>query len=142
MVAITLIGEKQAREGNAFFFMGPLTECRDCKLKGVCFNLEEGRQYIITAVRTVHHECKVHEEGVRIVEVEKQPIKATVPVRAALEGHTVNWDDKGCINIGCPKHAQCVPKGIKVNLKYKVLKVLGTIECPDGQYFKEVLLEL
>jgi len=56
MVAITLVGEKQAREGQMFVFVGPLTECRDCKLKTVCFNLEEGRTYVIKSVRTVHHD--------------------------------------------------------------------------------------
>jgi hypothetical protein len=142
MVTITLIGEKLAKEGNVFYYMGPLTECRECRLKTVCFSLEEGRLYAISSVRQVHHDCKVHEEGVRIVEVEKQPIRASVPMRAALEGHTISYEDKACLNIGCPKYAVCMPKGTKPNLKYRILKVVGNVDCPDGQYLKEVFLEI
>ena len=66
MVIITLIGEHLAKEGEEFVYRGPLTECRDCKLKGVCFNLDAGGLYRIRSVRPVHHECRIHEEGVRV----------------------------------------------------------------------------
>ena len=142
MVAVTLIGEKQAKEGRMFLFVGPLTECRDCKLKTVCFNLEEGRTYIITSVRNVHHDCRVHEGGVRVVEVEKAPIRTAVPPRNALEGTTLNWEDKSCLNVGCHHYHLCGPKGMKPGEKYRVVKVIGYIECPDSQQLKEVMLDI
>jgi len=142
MVAITLIGEKQAKEGQMFVFMGPLTECRDCRLKQVCFNLEEGRTYTVKLVRSVHHECKIHEGGARVVEVEKSPIRATLPTRAALEGTSVNWEEKGCQNIGCSHFGVCSPKGMKGGEKYRIVKVVGYTDCPDGQTLKEVMLDL
>jgi hypothetical protein len=142
MVAVTLVGEKQAKEGRTFVFLGPLGECRDCKLKTVCFNLEEGRTYTIMAVRNVHHDCKIHESGVRVVEVEKAPIRAAVFTRNALEGTSVVWEQKDCINIGCPNFYLCGPRGIKAGEKYRVVKVLGILDCPDGVPLKEVLLEI
>jgi hypothetical protein len=142
MVAVTLVGEKQAKEGRTFVFLGPLGECRDCRLKTVCFNLEEGRTYAITAVRNVHHDCKIHESGVRVVEVEKAPIRASVYPRNALEGTTVVWEQKDCPNIGCPNFLLCGPRGMKPGEKYRVVKVLGFLECPDGVQLKEVMLEI
>ncbi len=58
MVVITLIGEHQAKEGEQFVYRGPLTECRECKLKAVCFNLDPGSMYRIKKIRDVHHECR------------------------------------------------------------------------------------
>lgn len=141
MVAITLVGEKQAREGQMFVFVGPLTECRDCRLKTVCFNLEEGRTYTIRSVRTVHHDCKIHEGGVRVVEVEKAPIRTTIPTRAALEGTTYSWQGKECQNLGCAHYILCTPKGMKAQEKYRVVKVFGYVDCPDGETLKEVVLD-
>jgi uncharacterized protein (UPF0179 family) len=142
MVAVTLVGEKQAKEGRTFVFLGPLGECRDCRLKTVCFNLEEGRTYTITAVRNVHHDCKIHESGVRVVEVEKAPIRASVYPRNALEGTSVVWEQKDCPNIGCQHFLLCGPRGMKAGEKYRVVKVLGLLECPDGVQLKEVMLEI
>ncbi|PJB22268.1 MAG: hypothetical protein CO114_00925, partial [Euryarchaeota archaeon CG_4_9_14_3_um_filter_38_12] len=71
MVLVTLVGEKIAKKDNEFIYIGSLPECRGCKLKTVCFNLDEGRRYKITNIRDIHHDCKIHEGGVRIVEVEK-----------------------------------------------------------------------
>ena len=142
MVAVTLIGEKLAKEGRTFLFLGPLTECRDCKLKTVCFNLEEGRTYTITSVRNVHHDCRVHEGGVRVVEVEKAPIRTTTHMRNALEGTSLVWEDKACLNVGCQHFLLCGPKGMKPGEKYRVVKVIGYVDCPDGQQLKEVMLDI
>ncbi|MBM4249419.1 MAG: UPF0179 family protein [Euryarchaeota archaeon] len=142
MVTVTLVGETQAKEGLMFVFVGPLTECRDCRLKAVCFNLEEGRTYVIKAVRAVHHDCKVHEGGVRVVEVEKSPIRTTVPSRAALEGTTYTWQGKECQNLGCAHYLRCTPRGMKAGERYRIVKVAGYVECPDGESLKEVVLDI
>ncbi len=142
MVTVTLVGETQAKEGQMFVFVGPLTECRDCRLKTVCFNLQEGRTYIIKSVRTIHHDCKVHEGGVRVVEVEKAPIRTTIPARAALEGTTYAWQGKECQNLGCSRYILCTPKGMKAAEKYRVVKVVGYVDCPDGEVLKEVVLDI
>lgn len=140
MVTITLIGEHQAKEGDRFVYRGPLTECRDCKLKAVCFNLDVGATYRITAIRDVKHECKIHEEGVRVVEVEKMPLRCAVGQKFALEGSTVAVEEIRCRNIGCERYRLCHPLGMERNAKHRVQSVKGEVDCPEG--FRLVEVEL
>ncbi|MEM4729416.1 MAG: UPF0179 family protein [Thermoplasmata archaeon] len=141
MVAVTLIGERLAREGSVFVFVGPLPECRECRLKTVCFNLEEGRSYIIKSVRSVRHDCRVHDGGVRVVEVEREPIRAAVPPHQALEGTSLVWEERGCDNLGCGYRRLCFPRAARVGERYRVVRVTGFIECPDGRQLKEAALD-
>lgn len=140
MVTITLIGEHQAKEGEQFVYMGPLTECRDCKLKAVCFNLDVGNAYKITVIRDVHHECKIHEEGVRVVEVEKIPMRCAVGQKYAMEGSLITLEDPRCKNLACEKYRLCRPPGLEHGTKYKVTVVKGEVECPEGNKLVEVEL--
>ena len=47
MVLVTLIGKKLAKVGNEFVYLGITQKCRNCRLKTVCSNLQEGRTYKI-----------------------------------------------------------------------------------------------
>jgi uncharacterized protein (UPF0179 family) len=140
MVLVTLVGEQLAKKDNDFIYMGSLSECKDCKLKNVCFNLEEGCRYKITNIRDVRHDCKIHEGGVRIVEVEKTPLPATVESKKAIEGETITMGPN-CANIGCEFYNLCVPPGVKSGMKLKISKIKGDIKCPEEKKLKEVLLE-
>ncbi len=140
MVLVTLVGEQLAKKDNSFIYMGSLSECKDCKLKNVCFNLEEGCRYKITNVRDVRHDCKIHEGGVRIVEVEKTPLPAAVEAKKAVEGETISINPD-CKNIGCEFYFLCCPVGIKPGMKFRISKVKDDISCPEKKKLKEVLLE-
>jgi uncharacterized protein (UPF0179 family) len=74
MPLVTLIGEKLAKNEAEFIYIGPNNECRNCKLKTVCFNLKIGRKYKITNIRDKRHNCNVHEGTVAVVEVQEMPI--------------------------------------------------------------------
>ncbi len=141
MVVITLIGEHQAREGEEFVYLGPLTECRDCKLKAVCFNLEAGGLYRIRNVREVRHDCRIHEEGVRVVEVEKEPVHCALGQKYALEGSTITFEDIRCRTLGCEHYRTCHPLGVERNMKFRVRDVNKEIACPEGRRLIEVVLE-
>ncbi|OPY32505.1 MAG: hypothetical protein A4E32_01087 [Methanomassiliicoccales archaeon PtaU1.Bin124] len=141
MVIITLIGERQAREGAKFVYRGPQTECRECKLKAVCFNLDAGGQYRIKVKRDVRHECKIHEDGVRVVEVERIPRTVAVNKKAAQEGSTITLEEIRCRNLGCTKYRLCHPFGLEKGMKGKITKVSGDLECPEGMKLVEVVLE-
>ncbi|MFQ6060497.1 MAG: UPF0179 family protein, partial [Thermoplasmata archaeon] len=106
---ITLIGERQVREGNEFIYHGPLTNCRECRLKSVCFNLEEGRRYRIKGIRGVRHECKIHEDGVQVVEVESVPLSIALSGKSAIEGSTVLLEFPECHEISCKEYSICHP---------------------------------
>ena len=70
MPLVTLIGEKLAKKDEEFIYIGPNNECRNCKLKTVCFNLKPGRKYRITNIRDKRHNCNVHEGTAAVVEVQ------------------------------------------------------------------------
>jgi len=133
MVLITLIGETQARIGNRFYFVGPLTECKECRLRGVCFNLEPGSLYEVVALRDTLHDCPMHEGSVRVVEVEKKPTLASVLRKYAIDGNTITFESRRCDNLGCENRMYCIPMCIKDGTKLRITDVLGDIECPIGE---------
>ena len=132
MVFITLVGEEQAKVGNRFYFMGPQTDCKECRLRGVCFNLEPGRQYEITSLRDTKHDCEVHEGGVRVVEVEKKPTLACVSKKLAIEGSLITFEDSDCARMGCEHWQHCHPVGMKAGDKLTVTDMVGKVDCPEG----------
>ncbi len=141
MAIVTLIGENLAKKGMEFTFLGPLTECRDCKLRNACFNLDVGRKYRIKALRDTTHECKIHEGKVRAVEVEKIPTEAAIPSKMAVEGTSIRYTPEKCLNVGCKYYGLCNPMGLKEGSKYRIVKIKGDIKCPEGKELKSVLFE-
>jgi uncharacterized protein (UPF0179 family) len=139
-MVVTLVGETQAKVGTTFIFRGPIPECRDCNRKTVCFNLEEGTHYEIIGVREKHHECKVHERGVRVVELKKAPIKTTLDSKYAIEGSTVTIEKDECVHIGCESRRICFSIGPNSKKKYKVIKVIEDVNCPEGRNLQAVLI--
>ena len=142
MVLVTVVGKLQCKEGFEFVFGGPLAECRDCKVRNVCFHLEENRRYRVKGVREVRHDCKIHEDGVRVVEVEKVPIRAAIPSKVALEGAMLTYEDTECRNLGCENYDLCRPRGTVDGMRFKILKIEhDKVECPEGNVLRAVLLE-
>ncbi|MDH4123851.1 MAG: UPF0179 family protein [Thermoplasmata archaeon] len=140
MATITLIGELLAKKGETFVYLGPLSECRDCKLKTVCFNLDVGKWYTISSVREIHHDCKIHENGVRVVEAEPVGIPASVLSRYAIEGISISFEPNRCSYFSCENYRLCNPIGINSGGKYQVTTVFNEIECKNGQPMKKVFL--
>jgi uncharacterized protein (UPF0179 family) len=141
MANVTLVGEKHAKKGNKFVYRGPLSECRECKVKTVCFNLEEGRQYEIKEVRQMHHQCKIHESGVRAVEYEKLPIEYAITSDGAIDKARITIEGPElCPNRGCEHYRFCFPLGIKTGSQYEINEVKSTINCSEGKKLKIVML--
>ena len=88
MPLVTLIGEKLAREDAEFCYIGPNNECRNCKLKTVCFNLKLGRHYKITKVRDKRHVCNVHEGTAVVVELQELPILTTIDKKLSEQSNS------------------------------------------------------
>ncbi len=138
---ITVIGDRQAKVGGRFIYLGPLTECKECKLKGVCFNLDAGALYRIVEVRDVKHDCKVHEDGVRVVKVEKERMEGVVPKKGAMEGSTVTWEVIKCDRLGCQHYRLCHPLGIDKGHKARISRITGDLECAEGKKLVRVAFE-
>ena len=139
MPLVTLIGEKLAKVDNIFTYLGPNNECRNCKLKTVCFNLKVGRNYKITNIRDKKHNCNVHEGTAVVVEVEKQPIITAID-KKHTEGSKTKIENNDCDNIGCKNYDLC-----KIDLQkdknYVIKKIHGDIECPIGKNLQKVEIE-
>jgi hypothetical protein len=141
MVLVTVVGEQQCRIGFEFVFGGPLADCRECKVKNVCFHLEPNRHYKVTEIRDVHHDCLIHEGGVRVVEVEKLPTKGALPKSAAVEGSMITFDETNCERLGCANYRLCRPWGAIGGMRFKIAQVDEEIECPRGRGLRAVLLD-
>ncbi|UCE90825.1 MAG: UPF0179 family protein [Methanobacteriota archaeon] len=142
MVLVTVVGKLQCKEGFEFVFGGPLAECRDCKVRNVCFHLEENRRYRVKNLRDVRHDCRIHEDGVRVVEVEKVSFPAAVPSKVALEGAMLTFEDMECPNLGCPNYDLCRPRGALNGMRFKILSVEGgKVDCEEGRALKTVVME-
>jgi len=138
---ITLIGKELAKEGLEFQYLGPLLECRNCKLKNVCFNLDEGKWYRITGVRDKEHDCKVHDEGkVVTVEVEELPVPLAVGAKGVVEGETLTFKPVNCKEYECEFYELCHPLGLREGTKIKIEKIVEDIKCPKNKNLKKVLV--
>lgn len=141
MVTVTLIGERHARIGNRFYYMGPTEECRDCRMKNICFNLEQGALYEIVQLRDTIHECSLREDNVRVVVVEKVAFQGAVPKKQAIDGSRITFESRKCDNLGCENRRYCVPPNAKDGEKYAITKVIGDLKCPCGEALVHVKLE-
>lgn len=141
MSLVTLIGDTQARIGNRFYFNGPSTECKECKLRNVCFNLDIGSLYEVVGLRDTRHECKLLEDQVRVVEVEKKAFFASVNKKYAIDGSRISIEKRECDNIGCENYKYCCPSNIKNPDKFTIVKIVEDIKCPLDEKLTLVKIE-
>ncbi|UZE92626.1 MAG: UPF0179 family protein [Methanosarcinales archaeon] len=126
---VTLIGKRQAMIGAEFVFLGTSTECKNCKLRKTCMNLDAGRRYVITGLRNVQHECPVHESGATVVEVMEAPIVAAIDVKRALKGAKISFEMQKCDEKMCRAYDFCHPAGLQNGDKCTIVKVVS--EMPE-----------
>jgi hypothetical protein len=137
MVLVTLVGEQLAVEGKEFIYLGANSECRNCQLKTVCFNLKPGRNYRITKLREKSHDCNIHEGKVIVVEVEELPLTVAVSNEPS-EGATVTIEKKECKNIGCDSFDICTTTALQNGKTYTVKKVYEKLSCPKNYQLYKV----
>ncbi|HID74039.1 MAG TPA: UPF0179 family protein [Thermoplasmata archaeon] len=140
MTLVTLVGETNAREGFEFIYVGPTPDCRNCKIKNACINLERGVRYRITRIRDVVHDCKLHDR-VRVVEVEPAPVDMAVESRLAVENTIITVEERRCLHLGCEHHPICVPNFFHPG-RYRVVEAGDALTCHRGLDLKAVRLVL
>ena len=139
MPLVTLIGEKLAVEKDEFIFLGPQNDCKNCKLKTVCFNLKQGRRYKIIKVRDKKHSCNIHEGSAAVVEVQEMPTYVAVDEKIS-EGRATKIEKRECKNISCEHYSLCFNRGIQENKEYQIKKIHETINCPAGYNLRKAEL--
>ncbi|WP_321430805.1 UPF0179 family protein [uncultured Methanolobus sp.] len=142
---ITLIGSKLAKEGEDFVFMGESRECKKCKLRKTCLNLDPGRKYRVAKIRNnTVHDCFIHDDGVLTVEVETAPILAAIESRKAVVGSKISYELPKCKEFDDSVYDILYPEGLKEGDKCTVVKVHGPMEdgMVSGCSLKKVELKL
>jgi hypothetical protein len=139
MALVTLIGEKLAIKGMEFEYIGPNNDCRNCKLKTVCFNLKPGRRYKITNIRDKKHSCNVHEGAAAVVEVEEKPIITSID-KKHKKGEEAKIEKVDCDSIGCDNYEIC-KVSLQKDKKYVVVNIIKDIKCPLDYNLKEAELK-
>ena len=137
---ITLIGSRLAKEGLEFIFKGEMPECKKCRLKNTCLNLEPGRRYRIERIRSKDiHECFLHDSGVLAVDVSRAPILTTMESRKAVDGAKIMYEPPKCGKRECVVYDICRPEGL---LKSKIVEVLESLDsrCIANYSLKKVKL--
>ncbi|HOM95794.1 MAG: UPF0179 family protein [Candidatus Methanofastidiosa archaeon] len=138
---LTLLPKNLAKPGFSFVAGRGDVECKDCRFFKTCVdNLKPGRIYTVISVRNIEHPCKIHDSGVKIVEVKESHIEAAIPKKYAIEGSTGIYSFS-CDEI-CQHHDFCIPEGIAIGDKFLILKVKEKLECPLGNNIQRVSLKL
>ncbi len=130
---ITLIGARLAKEGNEFIFEGQAPECDRCRLKNTCMGLEKGRKYRIVKLKNdTVHECFVHDEGARVVEVIKAPVQAVIDSKKAVKGAKIRYQQPKFRDIEDEELFDLLnPEGIKNGDRCTIVNVLESIEADN-----------
>lgn len=140
MALVTLIGEHIAEKGLVFTYLGSLNDCKECKLKNICFNLKPFHQYRIKKVRNKRHQCSVHEGEVIVVEVEKLALTAAIDNKYT-KGSKITLKKKDCGKRDCKYISLCTSKALQENKKYKIIRVVDSIDCQQGHHLQKVELK-
>jgi len=140
MTSITIIGEKLANKDEEFIFIGPQNDCKNCKLKNICFNLKQYHQYKITSVRDKRHSCSVHAGDAIVVEVDEQPIETTIE-KKYTKGSVITYETKECNEKLCLYYDLCTNKALEPGKKYLITDILDDIPCSKGETIQRVTLK-
>lgn len=131
---ITLIGVDQAAEGHVFRYVKPLQICSECKIKNVCFNLEQGKLYRIVEVRDKVHPCNVfNKNSVSTVKVEEVEEPYLVEyTKRIIEGSTITLKGRKCEHLTCPNIEKCNMIHHPGDLRITIKSIGEKVNCPLG----------
>ena len=142
-MVLTLVGERFAKEGATFEYVGPAPACAPCKLKQVCHPaaLLPHRPYQVTAVRAVRHPCPAgfFDGGLRVAEVAPLPVETTIPAAAARgTGVTHHFDDCGAV---CLFRRLCDTPALKEGADARIVAVGDVVPCKAGRDLRFATVE-
>ena len=142
-IKITLLGVKQSKPGNKFIFVGETEGCSDCRLRGACLKLKEGRVYEVVGVKDTIHACNVFEEGVKTVEISDPSYQVSTGAKLAVEGATITFIPRECDIMECPHYYyHCKPSFLPDGEKMRIIDISSeTMECPHGYKLKLIAAE-
>lgn len=142
-MTITLVGERSAKVGATFEYLGMAPACAPCKLKAVCHakGLVLHRVYQVKGVRDVHHACPADffDGGLRVAEVVPLPVEGTIPV-SALRGSAVTHAFEECGEV-CLFRKLCDTPALAKGADCRIVKVGEAVPCKAGRDLRFASLE-
>ena len=144
-IKITVIGARLAKPGTSFYFTDEKEECKKCKIRGACLNLESGRKYRVVSVKNqTLMNCALHDGGVLPIVVENAPTEAYIDSKKAIVGTKMTYMPIKIEGEDAENDADAelfAPKGLLKGDKCLVQEVFEGIE-KDGKAYKRVSLVL
>jgi len=138
---ITLVSVKQAKEGFTFLHNGPAPKCEGCRYFHVCVqNLVPGRIYRVVGLRDKTVQCELTETDMMVVEVVESEIETAIQSKQAIEGALISFQKQECRMGDCENLELCSPKGLFDRDRCEIVKVTGSVQCPQGLPLARVLL--
>jgi uncharacterized protein (UPF0179 family) len=142
---ITLLPKRIARGGYRYYIIKDEV-CLDCRFKNICQGkLVERRVYeVVGKVKRErgHNKlfCKLTDTEVIPVKVRVAFIAVNLQSRRAKEGIKTRYGDLYCENYNCKFRRKCFPVGLNDNDKILVVKVQGSVECPQRHQLSSALV--
>lgn len=130
---VTLTPTEMAEEGRKFTFIGKNKTCEGCSVKNACVeNIEDGRVYKITDLRSKKHSCKISGD-VRVVEAEEAPLKVVTEIHNEFVGSTKTFNPVSCNLESCEYKEFCInPPGIQKGEVLEITDIIKKIDCKKG----------
>lgn len=141
---ITLVGLSQAKIGFSFLNENSLQVCVKCALFRVCAEkLQVGRVYVVIKVRDKMFPCKVHDRGVRVVEVVEADNEANIDRRLAFPSGIITFQPQECDRTSCPNLTKCIPQGLRAGDKCKIVELIEqtAVLCPQNRHLVSATLQ-
>lgn len=138
---ITVIGQKLAKEGNEFYFVGEMEECKNCKVRSTCLNLEADRRYRVKEIRSDKLlSCALHDEGVIAVFVEPAPILTLIDAKKAIQGAQLTYEPIKSSSGDKEYQSMINPEGLVKGDKCTIYSLGETVRLNGQNYKKAELL--
>ncbi len=93
-------------------------------------NLEPGRIYKVMKKRNKFFPCRIHEDGVQVVEVSELDLDVNIETRLVFPSGIITFKPQECQDVSCRSYTKCVPLGIVNGDKCKILSVNDPVKCP------------
>jgi uncharacterized protein (UPF0179 family) len=103
--------------------------------------LESGRIYRVMKIRDKFFPCKVHEEGVQVVEVSEPDLEGYIDTRLAFPSGIITFKSQDCLDVLCQNYKKCVPLGLVNGDKCTILCVKDPVKCPLNRSLVRVKLQ-
>lgn len=131
---VTLAPSEIAMRGKKFIFIGKDDTCQKCSVKNACVeNIEHGRVYKITDLRSKKHQCPIGGE-VKVVEVEEPSLKVVTDIHNEFVGSTKSFNPVDCNIENCEYKEFCTdPPGIRKGEILEITEITKKIECRKGK---------